>query len=506
MIGQTIGNFRVLSRLGAGGMGEVFLAEHVTVRTRVAIKLLRETISADHMHVQRFFNEAVAVSRIKHSGTAKIYDVGFHGSQAYLIMELLEGESLATRITRCGRLGPHRIAEIGRQITSILDATHAAHVLHRDLKPDNIFLVPDTELASGERVKILDFGIAKLADASHVLTGAQTAMGTPAYMAPEQWRDSATVDWRVDAYSLGCVAFEMATGRPPFVAASLGEVCTKHLMEPAPSVRSLAPDQPEALERLVARLLSKTPAERGESIKLIGAAFVMAVEGVPVRDEIDVQIAETLLPRSDTTLGSAAGQHARELDARPRRGKLYGGVAVGVLGTIVAIAIAVGDRGQAPVPLPTPTSSSPKVAEAEVPVVPIVAPDTAKVAVAQPDAATTPPVVAEPETAMVTWKIESTPPGAEVYREIGGFVGRTPVAWRVVQGSASEVFLVRRAGYREARAKLTTEADLTRRVQLVELPKPRPKQVESTKPTATPPAPRPKRLEVFDEKKQPRRL
>src|SRR5262249_21378867 len=151
-----------------------------------------------------FFNEAKIVGKIKHAGIVKIFDVGWFDDRAYLVMEMLEGEPLSARIDRTDKIVWAEAADLGRQIASVLDATHRAGVIHRDLKPDNIFLVPDHELASGERVKILDFGISKL---TGTMTGASPktvgTMGTPAYMAPEQWGDASTIDWRADAYSLG---------------------------------------------------------------------------------------------------------------------------------------------------------------------------------------------------------------------------------------------------------------------------------------------------------------
>ena len=137
MIGETIGNFRVTKKLGAGGMGEVFLAEQTAIGTQVAIKVLRPEISVDRQHVDRFFNEARAVSRIKHAGTVKIFDVGFHATgHAYLVMEFLEGETLASRIHRTGGMQLAQICDTGKQACSVLEATHAAGITHRDLKPD----------------------------------------------------------------------------------------------------------------------------------------------------------------------------------------------------------------------------------------------------------------------------------------------------------------------------------------------------------------------------------
>src|SRR5262249_39849854 len=202
MIGEAIKDFKIIGQLGKGGMGEVWVAEQQIVKTRVAIKLLLAERSSDQPLVRRCFKEAMAVSGIKHAGIVRIHDVGFHRGSAFLIMELLEGETLASRIRRAGRLPLGQVGDIGRQVASILEATHAAQITHRDLKPDNIFLVQDAELASGERVKILDFGIAKLGTAIG-LTGTGM-LGTPVYMAPEQWTDAGKVDGRADIYAVGC--------------------------------------------------------------------------------------------------------------------------------------------------------------------------------------------------------------------------------------------------------------------------------------------------------------
>ncbi len=267
MIGETVGNFEIISRLGKGGMGEVWLAEQKNVKTKVAIKMLDASISTNKTHVQRFFNEAIAVSQIHHAGIVKIFDVGFHsGGQAYLVMEYLQGETLTARIQRQKQLSIPLVADFGRQIASVLDATHGAGITHRDLKPDNIYLVHDAELAGGERVKVLDFGIAKLevrADGGPRMTSLSvSSIGTPNYMSPEQWHSLAEVDWRTDAYAFGCVAFEMACGRPPFVGESMTDICAMHLSEPPPIPSKLVPGLPPELDELIARLLEKEPERR----------------------------------------------------------------------------------------------------------------------------------------------------------------------------------------------------------------------------------------------------
>ena len=351
MIGEHIGNFQIVSQLGTGGMGDVFLAEQMEIHTKVAIKLLHANISTDRTHIQRFFNEAVAVSKIKHAGIVRIFDVGFAPSgRAYLIMEYLEGETLAERIAHTGRLAIADVADVGRQIAGVLAATHAEGVVHRDLKPENIYLVRDAEMARGERVKILDFGIAKLSNTN--LTGSANSMGTPTYMAPEQWNHSGRVDWRADLYSLGCLAFEMVCGRPPFVATSIGEACAMHLSDLPPLARTLAPDCPPALEALFARMLAKKPEDRPASMAEVAAGFsayadtptaALYAVGTPTSSQ-GAALAQTLPTGGGShgeTQASASQAAAPIVDADPPekpagRGLLYG------LGALVLVGGAAG--------------------------------------------------------------------------------------------------------------------------------------------------------------------
>jgi serine/threonine-protein kinase len=334
MIGETIKDFRITERLGKGGMGEVWVAEQQIVKTKVAIKLLFAELSSNQQLVQRFFNEAIAVSKIKHAGIVRIYDVGFHHGSAYLIMELLEGETLASRIRRAGRLPMGQVGEVGRQIASVLEATHAAHITHRDLKPDNIFLVQDAELASGERVKILDFGIAKLG-ATTGLTGTSGGMGTPGYMAPEQWADAAKADARADVYAVGCIAFEMCCGRPPFVVSSIPEAYTKHVYETPPRARTHAPEVPHELDDMIAAALAKRPPDR-PSMKELQRVFatvaavhpgVMTSTQQVSRDPVTIRTPAAHI-EPDTTLRGAAS--SARVEPRPRRWSLLviGGVAM----------------------------------------------------------------------------------------------------------------------------------------------------------------------------------
>jgi serine/threonine protein kinase len=309
VIRETIGHFEIIARAGRGGMGEVFVAEHKAIKTRVAIKVLHAHVSANTAHVQRFFNEARAVARIQHAGIVKIFDVGFHTNQrAYLIMEYLDGETLAARLKRAGLVSARRIAELARQIASILDATHHAGIIHRDLKPENVFLVHDRELPSGERVKLLDFGIAKLTD---TLAGAgpatSGAIGTPTYMAPEQWSDSSKVDWRADVYSLGCIMYEMAAGRPPFASKSIAEACAQHLNEAPRPIRTHVPEVPAAIDAFTLRLLAKDPGGRVASTEELENQLAALSAELPVVAEDSAPLPpREVTHSSDTTLSSAA--------------------------------------------------------------------------------------------------------------------------------------------------------------------------------------------------------
>lgn len=260
MIGETIGNFEIVAPLGKGGMGEVWLARHQTVHNLVAIKLLGEDVSEDREQVERFFNQAQAAGRIQHAGVGQIFDVGYAGGRAFLVMEYLAGDTLRRRL-RTGPIERGRAVELGKQIASALGATHAAGVIHRDLKPENIILVRDPSIPIGERARLVDFGIAKLGDVSLTSTSAPM-MGTPLYMSPEQWRNVSKVEPQSDTYALGCVLFEMLCGRTPFLATAIGEACAQHLTDPPPKLRSFTPDLPEPLEQLVLQMLDKDPAKR----------------------------------------------------------------------------------------------------------------------------------------------------------------------------------------------------------------------------------------------------
>jgi serine/threonine protein kinase len=354
LIGQTVGNFEITSQLGKGGMGAVYVAQHRSIKTRVAIKVLHPDVSTNTVHVQRFHQEAIAVGQIPHSGIVRIFDHGtLPNGQAYLVMEHLEGETLTRRIQKRGRLSMGEVADYGRQLASVLDATHNANITHRDLKPDNVYLVRDAELARGERVKVLDFGIAKLQppDAGPRMTSVhQSSIGTPAYMSPEQWHSLGEVDWRTDAYALGCVVFEMACGRPPFLGDSMAELCAQHLGDPPPAPSSIVPGLPKQLDELIARLLDKEPAGR-PTMREVMAVFVELGhdEGIGLSTLPPNKMKPFVAPPAvnDTAVqpSVAAGTVHAEPPKRPRRAALL--LALGALvivGTAAAAIVVTSQR------------------------------------------------------------------------------------------------------------------------------------------------------------------
>jgi serine/threonine-protein kinase len=266
-----IGQYRILRKLGAGGMGMVFVGEHRLLHRRAAIKTLQPALSKQPDIVDRFFNEARALSAIGDPGIVQIFDFGYHvDGTAYIVMELLEGEVLADRLDRLGTLAIPCALRIARQMASSLAATHAKQIVHRDLKPENIFLVRDCEAQGGERTKILDFGICAVGGAPETDAPPGTMIGTPVYMAPEQCCGSVTDDPRSDIYGLGCVLFQMLTGRAPFERDSVRDVIQAHLVEPPPPPSSMREEVPPIVDELVRRCLAKAPEDRFASMTELG--------------------------------------------------------------------------------------------------------------------------------------------------------------------------------------------------------------------------------------------
>jgi serine/threonine protein kinase len=276
------GRYLVKRLVGEGGMGLVYEAEHVEIGRRVAIKVLHAAYTRQAEILARFRAEARAATRIGNPHIVEVLDSGTTVDGAvYFVMEFLDGQSLARLIEHEGKLPPARAIAIAREMCQALTAAHAAGIIHRDMKPDNVFLIQRD--GRSDFVKVLDFGIAKTLDAISErigrLTNPGTAMGTPEYMAPEQAAASAT-DHRVDIYAVGAIMYEMLTGRPPHEGGTIMEVlANKATQEPRP-IAQLRPDVPRELERLVMRMLAREPSQRPASMEVLGDELG-ALAGVP---------------------------------------------------------------------------------------------------------------------------------------------------------------------------------------------------------------------------------
>lgn len=281
LIGRTIeGRYRIDSLIGLGGMGSVYRVTRLLIGDEVAMKILHTERVADPHVGERFRREAQAAARLKHPNAVSIYDFGVtsDGLQ-YLVMELLEGLSLRQIIKRQGPLSPAVAAEITVQVCAALDEAHQRHIVHRDIKPDNIII---NSTISGLRVKVLDFGIAKLRDdvASH-LTQTGSVMGTPHYMSPEQCLGE-ELDSRADIYSMGIVLYEMLCGRVPFNSPVSTAVVVQHVNQPPPSLRTINPGISAQVEAVVFHALEKQRDARPPTASALARELIAAVHSTSV--------------------------------------------------------------------------------------------------------------------------------------------------------------------------------------------------------------------------------
>lgn len=425
--GQYIGNYRVVRHIAEGGMGVVFEALHEEIGRRVAIKVLRRDISNNPDIARRFINEARVVIQIQHSGLVQVFDYGrLPDNSAYIVMEFLQGRPLTDRIRNAaGGLAIPDVLRFGRQLAGALAVTHEMGIVHRDLKPDNVMLIADREVIGGERTKILDFGIAKVANGAGAKTRTHAIMGSAPYMAPEQCRGSGEITDRTDVYALGVILFEMVTGRVPFIADEDVEVMTKHIKEAAPAVQTIRKDAPPELASLIRRMLAKGPTDR------------------PAMRDV-VELIDSLLPIPGS--GTMPVFPKAEI-ARQRQHKLLmtgGWVALGLVGTIVTISAL-----RRPPPPPAPLPQAP------------------------PPAVITPAAVAPAPVRQIRWSIETIPPGAEVIQNsTGELLGRTPWEREQLPSEGMLTLTLRLSGYfkRTVSLNLADSAHITETLKPFELP------------------------------------
>ena len=266
------GRYRLVRRIATGGMGEVWQADDTVLGRRVALKVLVEELAADDRATRRFVREARATARLAHPNVARVYDFGRGGGPPFLVMELLEGETLAARLAS-GPLPPAEAARVAAAVADALEAAHQRGIVHRDVKPSNIMLTP------GGEVKVLDFGIAAAADETHSTTGSGL-YATVAYVSPERVAGEPATP-ASDVYSLGAVLYELLCGRPPFPGSSPALVARAHLHDQPVPVRQLAPWVPARLAEACEAAMAKDPARRPSSAASLAIRLRAASAAAP---------------------------------------------------------------------------------------------------------------------------------------------------------------------------------------------------------------------------------
>lgn len=530
--GQSIGNYRILSKIGTGGMGAVYLAEHPLIGKRVALKVIHRELAGNREVVQRFFQEARAVNTIGNEHIVEIHDFGVspEGDHFY-IMEYLDGRTLSSILSREAAFDVMRALHVGAQIAKALGAAHAAGVVHRDLKPDNVMLT--ARLGDPDFVKVLDFGLAKMfaEGASAVKTAAGVLLGTPQYMSPEACESKRDVDHRTDVYGLGVLLFQIMTGVLPFDGESMGEVLVKQVMEPPPAPRGFNPAIPPSVEQVLLRCLAKPPEARFQTMSALRDALLdpeaYLRTSPPIAPARSVRPSEA---RFDARTGGMPAQQSRLADprapvafgdapamqptivadgvvrrlaigappglappseplnhtmriatpqgysSRPPRAMwpvvLVFGLLLGIGGGAIALT-KCGGGSEAPVadassePLDAEAVAQPLDAPAPTPTITTVAPQNVEPKVAPIDA----PVADAPrEPKLAKVSIESVPPGASVYSAEGALLGKTPLQLERLPSAEPIVFELRLAAYRKRTKALVVSGNTTVRIELERLP------------------------------------
>jgi serine/threonine protein kinase len=380
-------DYRVISVLGRGGMGTVYLVEHNKLGRRFAAKVISDALADDPVLIARLHAEARVASRLRHENIVDVTHLGQTSTGAiFIVMELLEGRDLRALLEDAGgALSFELVKEIAEDLFAGLVAAHAQGVVHRDLKPDNVFV---TTTERGRRAKIVDFGIAKSGSGHEDLGLTRTGQvfGTPLYMSPEQARNTATVDARSDQYSLGVLLFELLTGKLPFEAKNAYELVVMHATESPRALRLFRPELPEAVEAVVLRCLAKKPDDRFADLAALREAW---------RAAWSTQPAAVDPPKASEHAPPKAPEHAPP--ERPRSVAPF--ALVGLLGLLGAGAYFGWPReGSPPEDAPVvPTVTSPSDA-----------------GVGRPDVVVEPVLPVEPDAPSATRTIHSRPEGASV--------------------------------------------------------------------------------------------
>ena len=351
--------YELIRVAGRGGMAEVWEARDQVLGRRVAAKVLHASLGGDPTFIERFRREATAAASLNHRSMVAIYDAGIDGDANYLVMEFLEGETLADLLVRVGRIDLDQTAEVGIAVCEALHAVHQAGLVHRDVKPANIMVAP-----SGG-AKLMDLGIARGPELT-ALTATASVVGTAGYLSPEQGK-GLTAGPQSDLYSLGCVLFEAAAGRRPFEADSPVAMAIKHMGEAPPVPSDLVPDLPAGFDRVVARALAKEPDRRYANAREMAADLARVGGGVPVATSAytvaPTAVAPAVVPTAVSPVPSAAPTAEAPSPTAPTDGgasppRRWGGkalwlaalVIVLIIGALVAAAAGWFDTDQAAPP------------------------------------------------------------------------------------------------------------------------------------------------------------
>jgi serine/threonine protein kinase len=370
---ERIGKYEIVGKLGQGAMGEVFRAQDPVLNRQVAIKRISAGLDADESVRKRFRREAQSVAKLSHPNIITVYELGEEGDQLFMAMELLDGVDLKAALAQ-RRLSLDDKVDVIDQMLQGLAFAHTNGIVHRDLKPANVHLLPAPK--DRVKVKIMDFGLAKVSGSDMTSTG--TVMGTPHYMSPEQVRGH-KADARSDIFAVGCVFYELLTGRKPFDAESMHAVLFKVIQEDPPPIAELAPDVPAALAQVVERALAKDPAERyadaAEMLEAVRQARQAVAAGFGDERGPGPERPSVLRPGIPPTTrppGRSGGSHSTRsrsasrgaAPARRSHAGLYAALVLGSLVALVGAAWAVRSFVLAPAPQPSPSSQVQTLAQA----------------------------------------------------------------------------------------------------------------------------------------------
>jgi tRNA A-37 threonylcarbamoyl transferase component Bud32 len=455
LVGTVLADrYRILKKLGEGGMGSVYLAEHTTINKRLAIKVLSPEYSHKQDLVDRFLQEARAASMIEQENVVEITDFGSTpGGSVFFAMEFLNGEDLAGTIKREGPLPWSRVRVMMLQVCTALSAAHAAGIIHRDMKPENCYRIKRG--SNEDFIKVLDFGIAKVqsdeGDGGKGLTRTGMIFGTPEYMSPEQAKGE-KVDHRVDIYAAGVILYELLTGRVPFTADTFMGILTKHMFEAPPAPSMVAPDcaVPPDVEAIILKALQKDRDYRFQSM----AEMARAIEAVGTgASPVFVMREDVTAPRSGQ-IRFANNSTAIQLDGDPLdtpqpRSKVGLFVGLGVGAAVVALGgfFAMGGFGGDETPTPPSDPAPIVVAKADVP-------DDTKAPIAAP--------VVAPDTASVEVTIACGGLKAEVRSDADdGLLGYADAPIKLPRGTTALPVRLRAEGYQDLLVEITPDATKT---------------------------------------------